>query len=215
MTEGAPTTYFWLGLVILVSLFLSLYEIFKTFGRDFGRSLGRRYALLLIVLNVGTALVVWWIIHGLLAVEPTFPSTLVTGLTFPALLRSRFTLYRSIVPGQADETSELSLKMDEIYQSIQVALVGEVNLNLAGERVAISKQLRQTFTADEMAGHLGDFIASEPVASEREKHQAQLDAILAIQDADKKHLQLANLLIALKDRAELKRALRDGSLTPP
>ena len=83
MPESTPTTYFWLGLVILVSLFLGFYELFRTFGRDFGRCLGRRYALLLMVLNVGTALVVWWVVHGPLAVQPTFLSTVLTGLTFP------------------------------------------------------------------------------------------------------------------------------------
>jgi hypothetical protein len=212
MPESNPTTYFWLGLVILVSLFLGLYELFRTFGRDFGRCLGRRYALLLMVLNVGTALVVWWIVHGPLAVQPTFLSTVLTGLTFPTLLRSRFTLYRSITPGQTDETNELSLKMDEIYHSIQAALVGEVNLGLAAERLALSRQLRQTFPAAEIERYLGDFIDSEQIESERQKHQKQLDDIRAIQDADRKHLQLANLLISLRDRADLKRAIRDKTL---
>ena len=103
--------------------------------------------------------------------------------------------------------------MDEIYHSLQAALVGEVNLGLAAERVGLSRQLRQTFPADEMVRYLSDFIDSEPIDSERQKHQKQLDSTQAIQDADKKHLQLlANLLISLKDRADLKRAIRDKTL---
>lgn len=212
MPASVLSTYFWLGLVIIVSLGLSLYEIFRTFGRDFGRCLGRRYALLLIVLNIVTAIAVWWVVHVPLGAEPTFLSTVLTGLTFPTLLRSRFTLYRSLAPGQTDETSELSLKMDEMYRSIQTALVAEVNLSLAAERLVLAREIRRAFPAARIEHHLNEFIALEHIDSERRKHQKQLDDILAIGDADRRHLQLANLLISLRDRADLKRAIRDKTL---
>jgi len=117
-----------IGLVILLSLALTGYELFKIFGRDVGRTLRNRWALLAGFLNLITALIVWFIVHNLLAIEPSLPSALVTGLTFPALLRSRFTLYRSIGAAETEEVNELSLKMDQIYHDLQRALYKEVNI---------------------------------------------------------------------------------------
>ena len=72
------TWYTSLGAVVLLSLLLTGYELFKIFQRDFGRALRNRYALVLFLLNILMALVVWWFVHHLLAVEPTILTTLVT-----------------------------------------------------------------------------------------------------------------------------------------
>lgn len=47
-----------ISLVILLSLALTGYELFKMFGRDFGRALRNRYALLLGFLNLIVAILV-------------------------------------------------------------------------------------------------------------------------------------------------------------
>ena len=204
-----------LGLVVLLSLALTGYEVFKIFDRDFGRAWRGRYALLLGFLNILTALLVWWMVHTLLAVQPTLLSALVTGLTFPALLRSRFTLYRSIGSGESDAVNELSLKMDEVYQTLQRAFYREVNFQLTKARQALSIQIRKTFTARQLADFLSDFIAHERLPEEQQRHQRQLVEIMAIEDHKTRHRQLANLLLDLKTAAEIKTALRNASLIEP
>lgn len=200
------------SLVILLSLVLSAYELFKIFGRDFGRALGNRFALLVGFLNVTAAVVVWLVVHNLIGVQPSFVSALVTGLTFPALLRSRFTLYRTIGPAEASEVDELSLKMDEIYHTLQRVLYREVNLQLTNARLELSQHIRQTFTAHELADYLADFIAHERLPDEQRKHQRQLDEIRAIADSKTRYRQLANLLLDLKTAAEIKAVIRRKSL---
>lgn len=207
-----PVSALFIGLVVLLSLGLTTFELFKIFGRDIGRALRNRFALSLGLLNVAAAVVVWLVIHSLFHVQPTFLSAAVTGLTFPALLRSRFTLYRSLGPAEAGEVDELSLKMDEIYHALQQALYREVNLHLAAARLALSQRLRQAFGADEMAEYLAEFIAAERMENERLIHQGQLEGILAIPDQATRHRQLAYLLLDLRTRADLEAALRAGSL---
>lgn len=41
-----------ISLVILLSLVLTAYEVFKIFGRDFGRAVGNRFTLLVGFLNL-------------------------------------------------------------------------------------------------------------------------------------------------------------------
>ncbi|HEY85787.1 MAG TPA: hypothetical protein G4N96_11835 [Chloroflexi bacterium] len=209
----ALSTYSLIGLVIILSLGLTGYELFKIFGRDFGRTLRNRYALLLGLLNIIVAVLVWLFIHKLLAVTPSIMSALITGLTFPALLRSRFTLYRSIGSGQAGEVDELSLKMDEIYQNLQKAFYSEVNKQLTQARLILSVKVRKTFTARQLERYLDEFIALERLPEEQQKHRDKLNKIKAIQDNKTSHLQLTNLLLDLKTAAEIKQAIKDKSLT--
>jgi hypothetical protein len=223
MTENAfpLTSAASMGAVVLLSLLLTGYELYQIFRRDFGRTLGNRHALFLFLLNIGMALVVWWFIHGLLAVAPTVLTTLATGLTFPALLRSRFTLYRTIPTsaegdaGQKSAVDEVSLKMDEMYRGLQSAFYKEIDLRLARERLVINKQLRDIFTADQLDDHLAGVIGQITIDEDRARLEAKLQAIRAVTDARERHRQLANLLIQVTDRAELRRAIRDKSLTPP
>ena len=201
-----------ISLVILVSLLLTAYGVFKIFGRDFGRALGNRFTLLVGFLNLTAAVVVWGIVHNLIGIPPSLLSALVTGLTFPTLLRSRFTLYRSIGSAQPDEVNELSLKMDEMYQNIQQALYREVNLDLTNARLELSHKIRETFTASQLADYLADFIAHERLPNEQKQHQGQLEEIIAIKDNKVRHRQLANLLLDLKTAAEIKAAVRRKDL---
>ena len=214
------TWYTSLGAVVLLSLLLTAYELFKIFQRDFGSTLRNRYALILFLLNIATAFVVWWFVHRLLAVQPTILTTLVTGLTFPALLRSRFTIYRTIAPSTGDgepksAVDEISLKMDEMYRGLQNAFYKEIDLELARERAALNKQLRDVFSAAQIAERLEDIITNITIDADRERLQEKLNTIQAIPEEGRRHVQLANLLIQLSDRAELKRAIRERTLTPP
>jgi hypothetical protein len=213
------TWYTSLGAVVLLSLLLTGYELFKIFQRDFGRALRNRYALVLFLLNILMALVVWWFVHHLLAVEPTILTTLVTGLTFPTLLRSRFTIYRTIAASTGDgeprsAVDEISLKMDEIYRGLQSAFYKEIDLELARERATLNKQLRDAFSAAQIAERLDDVITNITIDADRERLQEKLTTIQTISDEGRRHAQLANLLIQLSDRAELKRAIRERTLTP-
>ncbi len=213
-TASSPLpVYALLSLVALLSLALTGYELFKIFGRDFGRTLTNRYALLLGLLNIVVAVLVWLFIHKLLNVAPSILSALITGLTFPALLRSRFTLYRSIGSGQAGEVDELSLKMDEIYQNLQKAFYSEVNKQLTQARLVLAKKIRDTFTARQIERYLNEFITLERLPEEQQKHRDKLDKIKAIEDNKTRHLQLTNFLLDLKTAAEIKQAIKDKSLT--
>ena len=205
--------YALVSLVILVSLALTAYELFKMFRRDFGRALHCRYALWLGLLNVAAAVLVWLIVHQALGFEPSLLSAVVTGLTFPALLRSRFTFYRSFGSStEPDQVDELSLKMDEVYQTVQRALYQEVNLQLAEARQKLSLQIRRAFTARQLADYLADFIAHERLPDEQARHQRQLDEIIAIEAAKVRHRQAANLLLDLKSESDIQGMLRAGSL---
>lgn len=223
MTENAfpLTSAASMAAVVLLSLVLTGYELYQIFRRDFGRTLGNRYALFLFLLNIGMALVVWWFIHGLLAVQPTILTTLATGLTFPALLRSRFTLYRTISTpaegsgGQPSAVDEVSLKMDEMYRGLQSAFYKEIDLRLARERAELHKQLRDIFTAEQIDDHLSAIIGQITIDEDRTKLETKLEAIRAMTDDRRRHDQLANLLIQMTDRQELKRAIRDRTLMPP
>ncbi|MGC8880473.1 MAG: hypothetical protein ACP5R2_14755 [Anaerolineae bacterium] len=208
-----------LGAVALLSLLLTSYELFKIFQRDFGRTLRNRYALILFLLNVVVAVSVWLFVHRLLAVQPTILTTLAVGLTFPALLRSRFTIYRTIAPStsngeQKSAVDEISLKMDEMYHSLQSAFYKEIDLELARERAALNKQLRETFSAVQIEERLADIILSITIDADREQWQEKLTKIQAIADDSMRHRQLANLLIQLSERDDLKRAIRERTLTP-
>ncbi|MGQ9502639.1 MAG: hypothetical protein ACUVSF_12925 [Anaerolineae bacterium] len=206
-----------LGAVALASLLLTGFELFKIFQRNFGRALRNRYALYLFVLNVGAALVAWWFIHYPLAVQPTVLTTLVTGLTFPTLLRSRFTIYRTLAPatgngGQKSALDEVSLKMDEMYHSLQSAFYKEIDMELARERAVLNKQLRDTFTADQIADYLADVIDNLTIDDERERWQEKLTNVQAIPDNTRRHIQLANLLIQMLGLDACRRAIREKTL---
>ncbi len=208
------------GAVVLLSFLLTSYELFKIFQRDFGRTLRNRHAFILFLLNIVAALAVWGFLHYLLAVQPTVLTTLVTGLTFPALLRSRFTVYRTIAAATSDgeqksAMDEISFKMDEMYRNLQSALYKEIDLELARERAVLNKQLREVFTAAQIAERLGDIISNITIDADRERWQEKLTNIQNIADEAKRHAQLANLLIQLSDRRELQRAIRERTLTPP
>ncbi|MCS7259394.1 MAG: hypothetical protein NZ765_01225 [Anaerolineae bacterium] len=136
-----------LGAVALLSLLLTGYELFKIFQPEFVRTLWNWHAFFLFALNVLAALFTWGCVHILLGIRPTLLSTLATGLIFPTLLRSRFTLYRTLAPPAGEGKSvidELSLKMDEIYHSLQSALYKAIDRKLARERVVLNKQVRDT-----------------------------------------------------------------------
>jgi len=211
-TLSLPTNFL-LGLVILLSLLLTGYELYKMFERDFCRAIGNRYTLLLGVLNVITAVIVWFLIHKVIGVEPTLLTALVTGLTFPVLLRSRFTIYRSInTTGSPDQLNEVSLKVDEMYQKLQYDMYKEVNLHLTELRLKLSKRIRQTFTPAQLTTYLDEFIDTERIEIERDKHRSRFNEIAAIADDAKRHRQLANMLIDLKSRPDLEKAITTSSL---
>jgi putative effector of murein hydrolase LrgA (UPF0299 family) len=202
-----------LGLVVLLSLLLTGYELYKMFERDFGRAITNRYALLLAVLNIITAIVVWFFIHKVIGVESTLVTALVTGLTFPMLLRSRFTLYRSLNTSSGpDQLNEISLKIDEMYQKLQYDMYKEVNLHLTEIRLTLSKRIRDAFTIPQMTTYLDEFIDTERIEAERDKHRNRFNEIIAIADEAKRHRQLANMLIDLKSSADLDKAIRTNSL---
>jgi hypothetical protein len=77
-----------------------------------------------------------------------------------------------------------------------------------------TSELRETFTAEQLDDHLAGVIGQITIEEDRTRLEAKLDAIRAITDDRKRHEQLANLLIHVTDRAELRRAIRDRSLTP-
>jgi len=75
---------------------LATLELIRTFGKWIGRYWLNRYAFALIALNVAASLAVFAFLRYGLEVESTLIVAVVTGLTFPAILRTRFTFYRPV-----------------------------------------------------------------------------------------------------------------------
>jgi hypothetical protein len=123
-------------------------------------------------------------------------TALVVGATYRVILQSRFTIYRSLGAKEEAGVGDFSLKVDQIYQTLQGWCYAEVNIVLAEKRMALAETLKKKLDVEQMERELNNLIASEPMEADRREHQAKIESIQQkILEADKRHHALTLLLI--------------------
>ena len=188
---------------------LAFFELLKTFQRTIGSALRSRWGLALLGINALSAIGVYAVVRYVFGLEAGIWTALVVGITFPLVIRSRFTFYRQ--PGEKDAANltEFSLKIDEFYQTLQDWCYTEVNTLLAEERKALAEEIKGKFTAKQLEKELRDLIAAEPMPAKRTEHEGKLDVILTeYQEAARREHALALLLIDLSTPQKIRETIR-------
>lgn len=187
---------------------LAIIELFTTFGRWLGKYWANKYVLSIIILNILTANVVYAILRFLFGIESTLWLAIITGVTFPTILRSRFTFYQPVGKDGID-TESLSITLNKWYQELQNACYEEVNSLIAGDRAKMVTRLRHCFTPVQMRNFLSDHIESEVMVDKKERHRTQLEEILAIENNGKRERRLAVLMMTLMPPGRIADLLKD------
>ncbi len=190
---------------------LAVFELIKTFGKWIGRYWRDRYVLTLLVINMLTASVVYAFLRYALNVESTFWLVVITGFTFPAILRSRFTFYRPFGRAQgALDTEGFALSLDSWYRNLQSLCYEEVNSQIADARNEKAKRLRDRLDEKQLIETLADHIDSELMADQKQEHFDQLDSIKAIADDVTRKRRLSLLIVDLLPEQRVKQLLRNS-----
>ena len=205
-----PTLQFAAPFVVaaLAGAALAFFELLKTFQRTIGSALRNRWGLALLGINALSAIGVFTVFRYVFGFDAGIWTALVVGITFPLVIRSRFTFYRQ--PGEKDATglTEVSLKIDEFYQTLQDWCYTEVNALLAGERKALAEELKARFTAKQLEKELRELIDAEVMPAKRKEHQKKLGVILdEYQDSRRQHA-LALLLIDISTPRKIREMIR-------
>ena len=140
-------------IVILASLIIVLIELFKTFGEWVAEALRHPRTWLLIALNVVVALVVYSLViaSGMLNSYPRHIAALIVGLTYPILLRSRFTYLSGFNSGNQQSISkDLCLPLDEAYNVIQNYCLRAAAVAVALKTVHEANNLMNLYTEDQL-----------------------------------------------------------------
>ena len=141
-----------------------------------------------------------------LGVEDTLSLAAVTGLTFPAILRSKLTFFR--VEGKEEGSPrELSLPLDVWYRNLQELCMEEVNSRIADATARKMRSLRRILSEQRMVEILSDHIAAEPREESRAKHQRQVEKIQAGPDANHRLRLLARLMLEIIPEATIQELL--------
>ena len=187
---------------------LAFFELLRTFQRNIGRALKSRWGLVLLGLNALSAVGVYAIVRYVFKFDAGIWTALVVGVTFPVVIRSRFTFYRQ--PGEEDSANltEFSLKVDEFYQTLQGWCLDEVNTRLAEQRKALAEAIKNKFSVKQLEKELRDLIASGVMPEKRQEQEKKLDEILQTQDNARREQLLALLLIDLSTAESLRHLTR-------
>ena len=154
-----PVTDVVLPLVVcgLFGGLLAILELIQAFGKWIGRYWSNRYVIALVGLNAIAAAGVFAFLRYALGVESSLWLIVVTGLTFPTILRSRFTFYRPLGKAASTlDTEGFSLRIDGWYRKLQNLCLDELNSQIANERRATLARLRRCLTDQ-------DRIAARPI----------------------------------------------------
>lgn len=192
----------------IAGLLLASIELFTTFGRWLGKYWATRYVIAIILINILTANVVYAILHYLFGIEGTFWLAIITGITFPTILRSRFTFYQPVGKDGLDSES-FSLTLNKWYHDLQNLCYEEVNGLIAGDRSRVVNRLRHCFTPAQMRDFLSDHIESEVMTDNKEKHRKQFEEILAIETLKDRERRLAVLMVSIMPPARITDLLKD------
>lgn len=176
---------------------LALVELLQTFGKWLGRYWTNRYVAYLIALNVVTAAGVYAFARNFLDLENGLALAAFTGFTFPTILRTEFTYFRTLGGAQASEQSRLSIPVNTWYRSLEEICYREVNCLIADSRAEDLKLVRERLREDQVIRALEEHIASELIETSRSAHEAQLQNIRSMADSDQRLIRLAALMIEI------------------
>jgi hypothetical protein len=183
---------------------LAFFELLTTFQRNIGRALKSRWGLVLLGLNALSAVGVYAIVRYVFKFDAGIWTALVVGVTFPVVIRSRFTFYRQPGEKETADLTEFSLKVDEFYQTLQGWCLNEVNTLLAEQRKALAEAIKNKFSVKQLEKELRDLIASGVMPEKRQEQEKKLDEILQTQDNARREQLLALLLIDLSTAESLR-----------
>ena len=194
----------------LAGLLLSAFELMRSFRKRVWRYWLNRYVVALMALNAATAGVVYAVLRYALGVQSTFWLALVTGLTFPSLLRGRFTLYRPLDKAQNPPGgNEFALTLDAWYRELQRQCYDEVNSLIAADVSATIRRLRDCLSEKEMNEALSDHIAAEPLPDRQKEHAGEHQRIKDLSTADERRRRLAALMVEIMPGQRIEQILRE------
>ncbi len=182
----------------LAGAVLAFFELLGTFQRITPIALRSKWGLILLGINALWAVAIYAIARYVLNLDGGIWMALVIGLIFPTILRSRFTFYRQT--GKKEESlTELSLKLDEFYRTLQDWCYTEVNDLLAERLDAQAEAIKQKYTAKELEDRIRNRIAADPMLAKRQEHEQRLEEILTKHkdDVKRRHHTLALFLIEI------------------
>lgn len=194
-----------------VGAVLALFELGQTFRRNLLKSLSCVWGWLVVLVNFGTAALTCILVTTFGPQGKPWVTTIVVGLTFPAVLRSRLTLYRQTASRDAAAT-ELSLSLERFYKGLQEICYRETNIVLAADRNDLANALVQAYGEAELAKMLRDMFAASPIASERTDNVRRLEQILRRKRREPAavHGHLALLLIDTFPPARVRKMVKEA-----
>jgi hypothetical protein len=188
---------------------LAVLELVRTFTKWIGRYWTNRYVLSLIGLNVFSAVGVYAFLRYALGVQNDIWLAIITGVTFPTILRSRFTFYRPI--GKANEqldTDSFSVTIDGWYRTLQDRCYEEINSQIAAANSEVQARLKKCLSESKMIETLEDHIAAEPISDKRVAHESLLAEVRTLKDAAPRKRRLAVLMTELMPGQKIQAILR-------
>ena len=205
-----PNEILYVGVVFLAALLLVLSEIIKTFGNNSLEAFGNRWTWALIVLSIGTAALVYWVIRSIPGTGQSPLLTAVTvGLAYPFILRSRLTYFREIGK-KGDDKSTLTFKVfDEIYTRLQDRCLQAVHADLALGNLRKSRAVASKTSEAQLEKEITHLLSFQKLEDLRAIHQKRLDEALAVGNEELRKIKLAEVLVEMTN-GDPDRLLRRG-----
>ena len=190
---------------------LAVIELLQTFGKWLGRFGKNRYAAALIVLNAVTAIGVLAFVRYVLEIESGIGTAVLTGLTFPTILRTDFTYFRAI-GGETEnpEQPRLSIPVHAWYRSIEDLCYKEVDREIADARAQAAMGIRRSLSQTQVVAAIDAHITGELIEENRAKHRAELEQILALADDNTRLTRLAALMVDVLPEARVQELLKEA-----
>jgi hypothetical protein len=190
---------------------LAVIELLQTFGKWLGRFGRNRYAAALVVLNAVTAIGVFAFVRHVLEIESGLGTAVLTGLTFPTILRTDFTYFRAIGGEKEDpEQPRLSIPVHTWYRSIEDLCYKEVDRAIADARAQAAMGVRRSLSQDQVVAAIDAHIAAEIIQENQTKHRAELEQILALTDDKIRLTRLAAFMVDILPEARVRELLEEA-----
>lgn len=200
------------SIVSFVALIVVTLESMKIFGRDVAIVVFNRWGWILLMLNIVVALLVYAIARLVFKAGPDGGTALLVALTFPMILRSRFTYFRAAGVPENDWTNALTLKIDEFYDMLQNLCMTSVREALANKRASIAELLANSFQKEALARAISNYIGAYTFTKDEERDLYQrLKSTLEIEDEWRSRYELA-MMILNNNPSKAKEMLHDAQL---
>lgn len=170
-------------------------ELAKSFGLEVFSVLRIRWTWILLVVNAGTALIVY-AISGALAGD-SLGLAIGVGVGYLIILRSRFTVYRQVGAKDNPTLTTVSLKLDEAYSRLQSDCYNRIDPVLSSFRAIKAAKLANKHSEDNLRAAASRLVDGESIVENRDRHQKLLLEIAKEPKDDERKYRYAKLLIEL------------------